>query len=114
VITSGTSRTCLFLPRMRWVRTERRVSVVSRRVRRRRNQFDPGAAQLVFRALSNASILSSPVMSVAFHVRFEVPLLDVCGAGNAWAAAVSDHEFKGLKSKKDKKVTKRIMRARLT
>ena len=53
VITSGTSRPCLFLPRMRWVRTERRVSVVSRRVRRRRNQFNPGAAQLVFQALSN-------------------------------------------------------------
>jgi len=53
-------------------------------------------------------------MSVAFHVRFEVPSLEAsCGAGNAWATAVSDQEFRRLKRKKEKRVTKRIMNARL-
>jgi len=53
-------------------------------------------------------------MSVAFHVRFEVPSLAAsCEAGNACATAVSDQEFRRLRSKKEKRVNKRIMNPRL-
>jgi hypothetical protein len=52
-------------------------------------------------------------MSVAFHVRFEVPSLEAsCGAGKAWATAVWDQELRRPKNKKEKRV-KRIMNARL-
>jgi len=48
-------------------------------------------------------------MSVAFHVRVEFPSLEAsCGAGNAWANAVSGKEFRRLKSKKEKRGMKRI------
>jgi hypothetical protein len=67
----------------------------------------------VFLALSNTSRLSSPVISVAFHVRFEVPSVEACcEPDSAWASAVSDPHFKKLTSK-NKRVSKRIMTERI-
>src|SRR5262245_50813893 len=67
----------------------------------------------VFLALSNTSRLSSPVISVAFHVRVEVPSVEICrDPGSAWANPVSGPHFKKLISKK-KRVNKRIVTMRI-
>jgi hypothetical protein len=52
-------------------------------------------------------------MSVAFQVKLEVLLIELCcESGNAWANAVSGAQFKEFTIKK-KRVTKRIMTMRI-
>jgi len=53
-------------------------------------------------------------MSVAFHVRFEVPSVEAsCEAGSACADAVAGKQFKRLKNKNEERVSKRIVNVRL-